>query len=175
MLLIPWGDFSIDSSGKVKRMANAVGKPSTQRRAAESEDKASTTLSFLVGPSEPPLSELTLGQLLKKQAEVGPLRPCLVFSEANYRVTYGELYTCTLKVAKGLLAAGVQNGDRIGIFAGNVPAYVELFFAASHVGASLVVFNTTYTPLELKSALEHSGSPKEHPCRYQKFLMQYRM
>ena len=76
------------------------------------------------------------------------------------------MYKCTLKVAKGLLAAGVQNGDRIRIFAGNVPAYVEPFLAASHVGAALVVFNATYTPLELKSALKHSGSSKEHSCRF---------
>jgi non-ribosomal peptide synthetase component F len=164
-------NLDIDSSDKVKRMVSVVGKPSSQRRAAESQDKASTSPSYLVGPSEPPLSELTLGQLLKKQTEVRPSRPCLVFSEANYRATYGELYERTLKVAKGLLAAGVQNGDRIGIFAGNVPAYVELFFAASHVGAALVVFNTTYTPLELKSALKHSGSSKEHPDRFQKFLI----
>jgi long-chain acyl-CoA synthetase len=150
-------------------MAGALGNSTSQWRAAASENKTSTSPSFLVGPSEPPLSELTLGQLLKKQAAVGPSRPCVVFPEANYRATYGELYTRTLKVAKGLLAAGVQNGDRIGIFAGNIPAYVELFYAASHVGAALVVFNTTYTPLELKSALKHSGSSKKNPCHFKSF------
>jgi acyl-CoA synthetase (AMP-forming)/AMP-acid ligase II len=67
------------------------------------------------------------------------------------------LYQTTLEIAKGLLAHGIRRGDRVGIFAANIPAYVELLFAVSHVGGSLVVFNMTYIPQELKYALKHSG------------------
>lgn len=80
-----------------------------------------------------------------------------MFPQLNYRITYGELYQRTLQVAKGLLWAGIKKGDHVGIMAGNVPAYVELLFAASHIGASFVVLNNTYTPTEVASALRHSG------------------
>ena len=117
----------------------------------------SKNLSILTGPTEPPLWSLTLGQLLKQQAQTAPSSQCVVFPQAEYRATYQQLYHKTLIVAKGLLAAGVRHGDNIGILAGNCPPYVELFFAASHIGAALVVFNSTYTPLELNFALKHSG------------------
>ncbi|TVY93943.1 putative acyl-CoA synthetase, partial [Lachnellula willkommii] len=113
--------------------------------------------SILVGPTEPSLWNLTLSQLLKQQTEATPSAQCVVFPEAGYRATYQQLYQNTLAVAKGLLAAGIRRGDNIGIFAGNCPAYVELFFAASHIGAALVVLNCTYSPSELKYALKHSG------------------
>ncbi|TVY68689.1 putative acyl-CoA synthetase [Lachnellula suecica] len=117
----------------------------------------SNNLSILIGPIEPPLWNLTLGQFLKQHAQTAPSSPCLVFPQAQYRATYKQLYDRTIPVAKGLIAAGVRNGDNIGILAGNCPPYVELLFATSHIGAALVVLNSTYTPLELHSALKLSG------------------
>jgi len=114
-------------------------------------------LSTLVGPTEPSLWNITLSQLLKQQTETTPSGQCVVFPEAGYRATYQQLYQSTLAVAKGLVAAGIRRGDNIGIFAGNCPPYVELFFAASHIGAALVVLNCTYNPSELRFALKHSG------------------
>lgn len=114
-------------------------------------------LSLVVGPREPALWNLTLSQLLEQQVAAGESRQCVVFPEVHHRATYHQLYKKSLAVAKGLLAAGISRGDHIGILAGNCPAYVEILFAASHVGAALVVLNSTYTPAELKSALKHSG------------------
>ncbi|CZR54814.1 related to long-chain-fatty-acid-CoA ligase [Phialocephala subalpina] len=113
-------------------------------------------LSLIAGPTDEKLWNITLSQLLLQKAEDGPSRKCLVFAEDNYRITYMDFYRRTLKVAKGLMAAGIVRGDHIGVMAGNCLPYVELLFAASHVGAVLVVFNNTYTALELKSALKHS-------------------
>jgi acyl-CoA synthetase (AMP-forming)/AMP-acid ligase II len=115
------------------------------------------SLSSLKGTTEPQLWNLTLSELLQKQVAEGPSRQCVVYSEVNHRSTYQQLYHKTLEVAKGLVAAGISRGDNIGILAGNCPEYVELLFASSHVGASLVLLNYTYTPLELKYALKHSG------------------
>ncbi|PVH72829.1 acetyl-CoA synthetase-like protein [Cadophora sp. DSE1049] len=113
--------------------------------------------SLLVGESASQLWDLTLTQLLQKQVNLNPSRKCVVFPEYDYRVSYEELYQKTLETAKGLKKIGIRNGDRVGILAGNIPAYVELFFAVSHVGGIFVVFNTTYTPMELQFALKHSG------------------
>lgn len=123
-------------------------------------------LSILSGPTEHPLWDITLSQLLQQQVEADPSRQCVIFPEAQYRATYEQLYARSLEVAKGLIAAGVRKGDNIGILAGNCPPYVELFFAASHVGAALVVVNSTYTPTELMAALKHSGFiiPRHFQC-----------
>jgi acyl-CoA synthetase (AMP-forming)/AMP-acid ligase II len=114
-------------------------------------------LSHLIGPTEVPLWNITLSELLRREALKGPFRQCVVFVEADYRATYQQLHQRSLAVAKGLLAAGIQKGDHVGILAGNCPPYVELLFATSHIGAALVVLNNTYTPSELKFALKHSG------------------
>jgi mevalonyl-CoA ligase len=126
----------------------------------ESQEEAPPpgTLSIVKGSTEQPLWNITLSQLLSQQAELGPQRQCVVFPAHKYRATYKQLYHSTLDVAKGLMSAGIRPGDNIGILAGNCPPYVELFFAASHVGAALVVLNNTYTPAELKLALKHSGT-----------------
>lgn len=113
--------------------------------------------SFLVGEVQSPLWEITLTQLLQQQVLSNPSGECVIFPEYNYRKTYNQLYQTTLEVAQGLRAIGIGQGDRVGIFAGNIPAYVELFFAVSHVGAVYVVFNTAYTPKEMQFALQHSG------------------
>jgi len=113
--------------------------------------------SFLVGETQTPLWNTTLTQLFQQQVRLNPSRECIIFPEYRYRATYSDLYKTTLDVARSLRTVGVGRGDRVGIFAGNIPSYVELFFAVSHVGATFVVFNTTYTPKELQFALQHSG------------------
>ncbi|EON63135.1 hypothetical protein W97_02362 [Coniosporium apollinis CBS 100218] len=113
--------------------------------------------SFLTGPTDPRLWNITLGEMLKKQADTGPSRQCLVFPEFGQRSTYMQLHKRSLAVSKGLIASGIRRGDNVGIFAGNSPPYVELLFASSHIGAALVVFNCAYTSVELKAAIEHSG------------------
>ncbi|KAH8652656.1 putative long-chain-fatty-acid-CoA ligase [Tricladium varicosporioides] len=113
-------------------------------------------LSFLTGPTDVKLWDVTVGQLLKQQAIAHPSRECVVFPETNQRLTYEQLYLSSLAVSKGLLAAGVQRGQCVGILAGNCLAYVELLFATAHIGAIYVVLNSSYTAAELKSAVRHS-------------------
>jgi mevalonyl-CoA ligase len=114
-------------------------------------------LSLLTGPTDTTIWSITIGELLKQQATTYPSRQCVVFPETGQRSTYKQLYLRSLAVSKGLVASGVQPGQSIGILAGNCSAYVELFFAAAHIGATFVVFNCSYTASELKFALKHSG------------------
>lgn len=118
---------------------------------------APTQLSIVQGPTDQPLWNITLGQLLERQrAQYGSLE-CVVFPWTGVRWTYAQLDEQTNRLARGLLAMGISKGDRIGIMAGNCEEYVAVFFAAARVGAVLVVLNNTYTPLELYYALDHSG------------------
>ncbi|RJE23324.1 long-chain-fatty-acid-CoA ligase [Aspergillus sclerotialis] len=113
-------------------------------------------LSLVAGPTDPPLLNLTLGQLLARQVVAYGAVECLVFPWTGARWTYAELSSEADKVAKGLLAMGVQRDDRVGIIAGNCEQYVSIFFGVARVGAILVVLNKTYTAAELDFALSHT-------------------
>ncbi|CAG8895044.1 unnamed protein product [Penicillium egyptiacum] len=113
-------------------------------------------LSLVAGPTEPQLLDITLGELLTLQALQYGRIECLVFPWTGARWTYGHLKDETDRLARGMLASGIQKGDRVGIMAGNCEQYISVFFAAARVGAILVVLNNTYTPSELYYALNHS-------------------
>lgn len=119
--------------------------------------QGSPSLSFIQGPTEPALREIHLGQLLDQQASKYAAKEAIICSSTQQRLTYNDLSESSRRVAKGLLALGIQHGDVIGIMAGNCVEYVELFFAAGRIGAILAVFNNTYTSNELDHALSHTG------------------
>jgi len=114
-------------------------------------------LSLVHGLTEPPLLQLTLGELLDEQASARGTKECVVVSWTGARWTYAELQCQSWRLAKAMLALGVHHGDRIGILAGNCEEYVAVFFAAGYIGAILVVLNSTYTATEAEYALNHSG------------------
>jgi acyl-CoA synthetase (AMP-forming)/AMP-acid ligase II len=59
-------------------------------------------------------------------------------------------------LAKAMLGMGLRNGDCIGIMAGNCYQYIEIFLGGGRIGCPVVVLNNTYTPGELKSAVQRS-------------------
>jgi acyl-CoA synthetase (AMP-forming)/AMP-acid ligase II len=115
-------------------------------------------LSIVRGSTAPRLWELTLGELLEFQCLRYRHAEALVVPWTGARWTYAHLNDETNRVARGLLAKGIQRGDRIGIMAGNCEQYISVFFAAARVGAILVVINNTYTRPELIYALRHTGA-----------------
>lgn len=121
-------------------------------------DHTQTKKSIVHGPTTPQLWEITLAELLELQCLEHGDRECLVVPWTNTRWTYRQLQAETERLVRGLLANGIQHGDRIGVMAGNCEQYVSLFFAAATVGAILVVINNTYTKAELIYALEHTGA-----------------
>lgn len=114
-------------------------------------------ISLVTGPTHPPLLDLTLGQLLARQTDTYGDLECLVFPWTGARWSYSMLNNEADKVARGLLAMGVQKGDRVGIMAGNCEEYISVFFGVARVGAILIVLNNTYTAAELDFALSHTG------------------
>lgn len=113
-------------------------------------------LSIFSGPITPPLLLTNLGNLLQHQAIKFPNREAVI-CPGQARLTYLQLSNEASKVAKGLLALGIQHGDRIGILCGNRSEYITLIFAAGQIGAILVVLNNGYTPRELRRAVALTG------------------
>ncbi|PKS12264.1 hypothetical protein jhhlp_001564 [Lomentospora prolificans] len=111
-------------------------------------------LSLLQGPVDPPLVDLTLGELLELQTYQNGSKECLVIPWTGARWTYNELNQQSYLLAQSLLAMGIGSGDRVGIMAGNCEQYAAVFFAVARIGAILVILNNTYTPTEAMYAIQ---------------------
>ncbi len=73
------------------------------------------------------------------------------------RYTYRQLQHEVDRCARGLLALGLQQGERLGIWAPNRAEWTITQFATSKIGAILVNINPSYRVHELAYALEQSG------------------
>lgn len=114
-------------------------------------------LSHARGASEPPLLNVTVPQLLLDVAARFPDRDAAVFPQFGVRWTYDEFQTEIDRLAAGLLALGVEKGDRAGIWAPNRPEWLAAQFATARIGAILVNINPAYRTAELEYALNKSG------------------
>jgi fatty-acyl-CoA synthase len=114
--------------------------------------------SYVHGTSTTPLLGETLGQNLRRTVERHPDREALVVVSQGYRATWRQLWDATTQVALGLLAFGVEKGDRVGIWSPNRFEWVVAQFASARIGAILVNLNPAYKTAELEYALKQSGT-----------------
>lgn len=103
-----------------------------------------------------PLQSLTLGQILDRTVEKYPDNPAVVYVDRNFRLTYSQFATYVDETAKGLMALGVKKGEKVGIWATNIPYWVILQFATAKIGAVLLTVNTNYKTAELEYLLTQS-------------------
>jgi fatty-acyl-CoA synthase len=99
---------------------------------------------------------LTLGQVLDNTVARYPDNLAVVYVDRDYRQTWREFSDEVDKVAKGLMALGVQKGEKVGVWASNVPHWVTLQFATAKIGAILLTINTNYKSHEAEFVLEQS-------------------
>ena len=103
-----------------------------------------------------PLQSLTLGQILDRTVEKYPDNPAIVYVDRDFRLTYSQFATYVDETAKGLMALGVKKGEKVGIWATNIPFWVTLQFATAKIGAVLLTVNTNYKTAELEYLLSQS-------------------
>ena len=72
------------------------------------------------------------------------------------RVTYAAVEASSARVARGLLAAGISKGTRVGLLMPNGPDWLIAWLAASRIGALVVPINTFYQARELGWLLQHA-------------------
>lgn len=104
----------------------------------------------------PPYRDVTVGALLTRLAESLPNHEALVYADRNLRWTFAELEAEARLIARGLLALGVQRGERVAVWATNVPEWVVLQFALAKIGAILVTVNTALRAHEIEYLLRQS-------------------
>jgi fatty-acyl-CoA synthase len=102
------------------------------------------------------LRTLTLGQILDQTVARYPDTEAVVYVDRDFRLTYREFNDLVNRMAKGLMALGIQRGEKVAIWATNVPYWVVLQFATARIGAVLLTVNTNYKKHELKYLLQQS-------------------
>lgn len=72
------------------------------------------------------------------------------------RLTFAQLEVESMRLARGLVAAGVGKGSQVGVLLPNGPEFALAFMAAARIGAVVIPMSTLYQPRELKWVLQHA-------------------
>jgi fatty-acyl-CoA synthase len=113
--------------------------------------------SYAHGASVTPLLSETIGARLDAVADATPDATALVVPRQDVRWSYERLRRETDAFAAGLVALGLQPGDRIGIWSQNNAEWVVTQFATAKAGLILVNINPAYRAHELEYALNKVG------------------
>ncbi|MBP7334864.1 AMP-binding protein [Niveispirillum sp.] len=112
---------------------------------------------LVVGPTDPPLLPWTIGQALENAARTWGGRDALVVPGQGVRWTWAGLAERADRLAAGLLALGLEPGDRVGIWSPNRAEWTLTQFATARAGLVLVTINPAYQAAELDYALNKVG------------------
>jgi fatty-acyl-CoA synthase len=114
-------------------------------------------VSYASGASDAPLLGETIGQNFDRTVTRFAHREALVDCLSGRRWTYSQLQGDVSELARGLVAAGVAKGDRVGIWAPNCAEWVLVQYATAKIGAILVNVNPAYRAHELQYVLNQAG------------------
>jgi fatty-acyl-CoA synthase len=113
--------------------------------------------SYASGTSDVPLLGDTIGDNFDRTVAGDPQREAVVEVATGRRWTYAELKRDVDALALGLLDAGVEKGDRVGIWAPNMAEWTLTQYATAKIGAVLVNINPAYRTHELEYVLKQAG------------------
>lgn len=119
----------------------------------------SDNLSYAKGPDSPPVRDITIGDALREAAAAHPDRLALIAGRpdpAERRTwTYAQLLEEAEALARALLAR-FKPGERVAIWAPNIPEWVITENGSALAGTILVTVNPSYQPDEVKYVLNQS-------------------
>ena len=110
-------------------------------------------LSYVNGTGQESLLGETIGANLDRTVARVPDAEALVSHHQGVRYTYAEFGEAVDRLAAGLLAAGLEPGDRAGVWGPNRAEWTLVQYATAKVGVILVNINPAYRTSELKYAL----------------------
>lgn len=102
--------------------------------------------------------EYTFPQVLDRMVEEFPDQYCFKYTTLDYTRTYSQFRDDVDQFARSLITLGVKPGDKVAIWATNVPAWYITFWAATKIGAVLVTVNTAYKIHEAEYLLRQSDT-----------------
>jgi len=114
-------------------------------------------ISQVRGETTLPLIDVTIGAMLDRAVSRWPDAEALVSVEQGIRWGFAEFSRRVDDVAAGLLALGLERGDRVGIWAPNCAEWTLMQFATARVGLIQVNVNPAYRLSELEYTLKKVG------------------
>ena len=104
------------------------------------------------------LIDMTFGNVLDKLVEEFPDQYAFKYTTLDYTRTYEEFREDVDRFARALISMGVRAGNKVAIWATNVPAWYITFWATTKIGAVLVTVNTAYKIHEAEYLLRQSDT-----------------
>jgi fatty-acyl-CoA synthase len=138
------------------RAAHPLGAEGTEMQATDS-GAATRAPSHVRGATAPALLDETIGQTFDRICAAHPDALALIARHQHTRFTYAELARHVNAIAAGLLALGLDPGDRVGIWAPNCWEWAVTQYATAKAGLVLVNINPAYRRTELEYALKKVG------------------
>jgi len=102
------------------------------------------------------LRSITMGQMLDETISKYPDSDAVVYVDRDFRLTYREFGNVVDQLAKGMMALGIQKGEKVAVWATNIPYWVALQFATAKMGAILLTVNINYKSVELEYLMRQS-------------------
>jgi fatty-acyl-CoA synthase len=112
---------------------------------------------YAAGETTPALIEQTIGANFESTVASYGDNEALVEYATGRRWTYAELDRDVDALARGLIGAGIEKGDRVGVWSPNCAEWTITQFASAKVGAILVNVNPSYRTHEFSYAATQSG------------------
>jgi len=100
----------------------------------------------------------SIGRLVTEVANVHPKRDALIHTEAGLRYDYELLLWEAGRIARGLMALDVSSGDRVALWASNVPEWIVSQLALARIGAVMVPLDPGTGQDDLHYILEQCGA-----------------
>jgi len=103
------------------------------------------------------LLDLTLGELFDRCVAEHHDKEALVYDYPEFgiemRLNYGHYRQTVDRLARGLMAFGIEKGNHVAVWATNLPEWIFLEMALARIGAVLVTVNTNYRAAEIEYVL----------------------
>ncbi len=114
-------------------------------------------MSYVRGGTDRELAHITIPQLMRKAVSRHGPRDAVVFADTGARRSYYDFDREIDALATGLLAMGLQKGERVGIWSPNRYEWILTQFATARIGLVLVNINPAYRLAEVEYALNKVG------------------
>ena len=154
-------DMTGDNSGLddadviLPHYANAISRlTSTRARTPRHFDNIRKTGKYIWPKDE--LLDITFSGLLDRVTDEFPDQYAFRYTTLDYTRTYAEFRDDVDAFSRSLIALGVKPGDKVAIWATNVPQWFVTFWSAVRIGAVLVTVNTAYKIREAEYLLRQA-------------------
>lgn len=104
------------------------------------------------------ITKKTIGQLINEIAAKYPNKMALVDSDLGISYTYNLFLSEIDRTSRGLIKMGIKKGDRVALWAHNIPEWIISQMALAKIGSILVPIDPGAGSEDLSYILEQSGS-----------------